>query len=332
MVVAIHAYGYTGLTQSNTTITNFLWFIISTIAVPIFFLIDGFLFCHKQSDSYTFDYKLYLLKSSKRLLLPWFIFSVGYTIFRATFEAVNFFPEKIILGQNLSQLILSVYTASVSAHLYFLLSLFIIRMVSIACYRLIIAPYWVSIIIFISYSLFFRLYLQGYYKVHYALPGYDPVLHAFWGMQYYLLGITLFKLKDLLYKLSAITALNMVILMIVSKSIAPDFPFLLIQYLYLLFVFCFLIAIDYRSNLLSTIGRNTMGIYLLHTPILLKGWIIISGTISNNEYSVFLLAWAGTFISSLWLTNIIKSIPYGGILFGEEYNKKGSQSRVVTTY
>lgn len=45
MVVAVHAQGYAGLGHGR--IEQIISFITSSIAVPIFFLVDGFLFSSK---------------------------------------------------------------------------------------------------------------------------------------------------------------------------------------------------------------------------------------------------------------------------------------------
>ncbi|MFQ5752950.1 MAG: acyltransferase family protein, partial [bacterium] len=104
MVVGFHSFDRAGISLASvhnlaqTSATATLWFAVTTISVPVFFLVDGYLFANKITKTDTLDYKSYVLNSARRLLMPWLIFNVGYTAFRAAFEYAGYFSQNEIIG------------------------------------------------------------------------------------------------------------------------------------------------------------------------------------------------------------------------------------------
>lgn len=256
------------------------------------------------------------MKSSRRLLLPWLIFSLIYTVTRAIFEALNFFPEKIIITASIIQIIKHTYLSTVASQMYFLPSLFIVRTLSIVIRSVVTASTLTTIMVFGTYTFLFRVFFHDFYKSLFPMPDFDPVLHAFWGLQFYFLGIMLFKLREETEKFSlAIAILSLVILINVNWLI-PELSFLS-QYSYLICAFFFILAVTKEENMVSRIGTHTMGIYLLHAPVLLKCAQILTINIINDKFIVLLVLWLITFLSALWLAKHIVLIPYGKLIFGE---------------
>jgi fucose 4-O-acetylase-like acetyltransferase len=313
MVVGVHVFGYVKFGSQETS--DLIWFIIYPIAVPIFFLVDGYLFSMKQLEGRAFEYRSYILKSAKRLLIPWIAFNLIYTIFRWSVETAGLTTERIIVGATPGQILLQVYTSSIAPQMYFLLSLFLVRSLTFLHRRIALAEAWIVISIFIAYTTFYRGYFQDVYKAFFPLPGLDPVLHAFWGLQYYLLGIVLFKLRDQLAKFAPVIAGSAFALMVGLKFVIL-YPSYLLQYTYLIFGFCLFVAIGDKGSVLSKIGTHTMGIYLLHAPILLGGMVIIGRLMSHDPLAIFMMVWAGTFLSAWVLTKIIQSAPLGQLMLG----------------
>ena len=88
MVVAIHTMGYVPLESSDQAVISFL---VHAVAVPIFFLVDGVIFANKSNEIPRLNYSNHVLRSARRLLVPWVIFSVFYLLLRFLFESGGFF-------------------------------------------------------------------------------------------------------------------------------------------------------------------------------------------------------------------------------------------------
>lgn len=171
-VVGVHALGYINLEQNTTTILSLLF---GTIAVPAFFLCDGFLLSEKYSSA-SFSYFSFLQNSAKRLLLPWFLFSVLYVVSRGIFEAADLLQTKFVIGNSLLQILKAVYGSIIAPQMYFLLSLFLIRIVSFISVELIKIPASILFLLFIFYTVGFRLMetkIASFLSI-----GMDPILHA----------------------------------------------------------------------------------------------------------------------------------------------------------
>ena len=95
MVVATHALSYTAM-DSDSEVA----FWVHTIAVPPFFLVDGYLFFDALQRPGAFSYKTYVFKSARRLLLPWFLLTCLYGLVRALFEWKGLLEARIIVGQG----------------------------------------------------------------------------------------------------------------------------------------------------------------------------------------------------------------------------------------
>jgi len=74
-------------------------FVFGAIAVPLFFLVDGFLFSRKWATRDDFDFKDYVVKSVSRLLVPWAIFTLLYAICRLALESQSLPRENVLLGK-----------------------------------------------------------------------------------------------------------------------------------------------------------------------------------------------------------------------------------------
>jgi len=102
MVVATHALAYTQLdSQARTLLACWVY----SIAVPPFFIADGFLFAWGQGGEKSFSAVRYIVKSGTRLLVPWLVFSVFYATLRWAYEYWGNPSEHIILGENVSSVV-----------------------------------------------------------------------------------------------------------------------------------------------------------------------------------------------------------------------------------
>src|SRR5687767_8115454 len=121
LVVAIHARAYSGIEGGP----DWFWFVVDAAGVPVFFLVDGFLFASRRSRD--FDYARHVATSARRLLVPWILFGMFYLAVRAISEATAVVPDRIVLGQTLFGVLHCLYLSCAALQLYFLVSLFLIR-------------------------------------------------------------------------------------------------------------------------------------------------------------------------------------------------------------
>jgi uncharacterized membrane protein YcfT len=71
LLVAIHARVHVGAALTDDDVLNF---VIETIAVPVFFLCDGFLLFHWFAMSGVPDYRTQMDRSARGVLVPWALF------------------------------------------------------------------------------------------------------------------------------------------------------------------------------------------------------------------------------------------------------------------
>lgn len=180
----------------------------------------------------------------------------------------------------------------------------------------------------------------GYYAAYKAMGplltvylriegGQEPVLHALWGMQYYIAGIMIFLVSKE-HSLRRILGLIVVVLTVaalIQYGGHINWEGQLIQYGYLAGIV--LLATFIRKDLpfVALIGRNTMGIYLVHTPIILKGVsLMLNGVIVAPLFS-FAAVLLCDLAVSVGIVAVVESVPYGCLLFGRPYQHIGQRSR-----
>lgn len=321
MVIGVHAMDYClPLPDSQKEIISF---IVHTIPVPIFFLVDGYLFARSTTLAKEIIFIENIKKSLFRLLVPWAIFTALYTIARYFFETIGFLKEKMIIGHSLQEVMISAYGSVYAPQMYFLVSLFLIRLCGPIFIRVaLVKNYFLIILFFLCYYVAYMsciTYISPYLKIE---GGQEPILHALWGIQYYLSGIILFKISNVLsLKKLFLPFLLLFLVILFIRSDLGDIGFVFVQYFYLITLFIFFFLVGNRLPLFDTIGKNTMGIYLIHAPIVLKGVSLIF-----NEF-IIIPIW--NFISILFCTLFISAciviainyVPYGVLLFGTPYQQ-----------
>jgi surface polysaccharide O-acyltransferase-like enzyme len=300
MVVGIHTMGYIPLVGMERTIIAFL---VHTVAVPVFFLVDGVIFSRQIQRKPEFNYFEYLLKSARRLLIPWAVFSILYLILRGLFEFSGFVSQQIILTSSFSEILHALYVSHVSNQMYFLLSLFFIRAFAFAWQRLAKAPRGAIALVWAGYTAILLLLAPQIADL--SPSGLDPVLNAIMGLRFYLLGVAVFRYQALLerYSLCGVSfalILGISLRLFSSAGIHVQIPLLLCLYISFL---CFF----NQQNILSATGRFTMGIYLLHVPIILKAVSLIFLQINKGGAMIFVAVLVTTFIISLGFAKLLDS-------------------------
>ena len=89
----------------------------------------------------------------------------------------------------------------------------------------------------------------------------------------------------------------------------------LIQYSYLLGFFAAFFVLREKLDF-SSVGKNTMGIYLLHMPVIMKITSLVAMRLTSNGLLSLFLIFLSCFTISWQMTNLINRIPHGKILFG----------------
>ncbi|MAM88055.1 MAG: hypothetical protein CME36_12195 [unclassified Hahellaceae] len=315
LVIGIHALSYV----LDLSLNQRIWLSLglTTVAVPIFFLADGYLLA-RGVERKAFSYAAFISNSVKRLLVPWFLFTVLYTLCRYILERAGVFPDYLIVGASAPLVALKAYGAVFSAQLYFLFSLFVIRLFSslfVRLYRLQSAAvfYLVSLAVIVSGNLCLTLA-----SPYLAIPnGQEPILHAIWGVQFYVLGLVLARAGEALISkpMLALQALIFFTMLFLYKGLSLD-SHIFLQYAALLFMFSAMMKINPDNRVLNYIGTNTMEIYLLHSPVILKAVSMAAVFIGLGGIAGFGITVVITLMLSLLAANILKRLPFGPMLFG----------------
>lgn len=324
MVIAVHTLGYSVVLPDN--LREVISFIVQTVSVPVFFLVDGYLFARSVRDVKSYNYVKYVGNSVFRLLVPWVIFTLFYTLARYAFELSGYLNEKLIVGHSLRDVAISAYGSVYAPQLYFLCSLFLIRLCAPLFRRILfIKNYFILLLVFFCYYAGYRSLIpivSMFVKIN---GGNEPLLHALWGSQFYLAGIVVFLTAEIIdLKKLFMPFLLLFGIVLFMKNIYGDYGFShFVQYLFLLTFFLFFTLFQRRIPFLCMIGRNTMGIYLIHAPMVLNCVALLVNKGVFDPMLSFVSILVGTFAVSICVVMVINSFPYGCMLFGMPYMPKG---------
>lgn len=316
MVVGIHAFGYClPLPELEYVVIKF---IVDLVAVPAFFLVDGYLFSYKVKREEIVPYKRSIANSVFRLLVPWITFTILYLVARGAFEWLGYLQEKIIIGRPLSYIATAAYGSVYAGQLYFLFSLFLIRLATPIWRRLSDGSFATLFGFFFAFAIgyaFAEPLLVSYLKVE---GGQAPLLHALWGGQFYLFGIVLFRLSTMVplqrLFIPSIVIFTLSLMIVVVMNYRWH---VWIQYLYLLVFFLFFVRYYFSCSFLTFLGKNTMGIYLLHSPVILKILSLFINKYIHFPLFNYLFLLILAFFGSLGLSVLLVKFPYGKVLLGE---------------
>jgi surface polysaccharide O-acyltransferase-like enzyme len=321
MVVGVHTLGYCVELPLNQW--EVVSFVVHAIAVPVFFLVDGYLFARSATGSEDHGSRKYVRNSVVRLLLPWVVFTLVYTTARYAFELTGFLQERLILGHSWAEVALSAYGSVYAPQMYFLFSLFLIRLSSPLLKRSVVTrDYFVLLSVFLCYFAGYKA-LIPHLSPHLEITGgQEPILHALRGMQFYLLGIVVFRTSTILtVKKLFVPILLLFAISLFIRGTSEDRASTLVQYLYLLTVFFLFAFFPNGFRPLNWLGRNTMGIYLIHTPIVLKGISLVLNAFVRIPMLSFVSVLLGTLAISIPVVAAINFVPYGRLLFGTPYRE-----------
>jgi hypothetical protein len=201
--------------------------------------------------------------------------------------------------------------------LYFLPSLFLIRCAAVAGRRLFACGPALLVVAGIALLLLFRTAIEPAYVRAIPHEGYDPVLHALGGLAFFILGAGLWKLRAVEAG-HGIAAIGIAVALFVLGLVMPS-PIrgMAAQLGYLATAYFVFAACSIEPPWLVAIGRRTMGIYLLHMPIVMKLSVMLAGRLVDPGPVAFALVAVLSFTLALALTAAIESARLSPIVLGE---------------
>jgi peptidoglycan/LPS O-acetylase OafA/YrhL len=222
--------------------------------------------------------------------------------------------DTILLGKDFSSVAKAIYLSDVSPHMYFLLSLFVIRAGSCVWQPMLrrSVGLWIAVT---------ALYIVAYQVSHpkdWFLPGADPILLAAWGLQFYALGILLQKADPFIRSHAGILLAGMIAATATFRLIASPAFGILLQMSYVVTLYLAMQIIVNRTGWSFAMGKQTMGIYLLHAPLVV--WIaaeIANRLVPSGPVLKFVVATCLTILVSWQCSKLISRSRVGQLMFGK---------------
>jgi fucose 4-O-acetylase-like acetyltransferase len=199
--------------------------------------------------------------------------------------------------------------------MYFLMSLFLLRLASHLWARLSKAGPGTLLMVFASYTLLFHVWLREAYLAHVQLPGLDPILHALWGLQFLLGGIAWVAVET-----RARPHAGWIAAAATSGAVAASLASLsavLGQMAYLVALVSAATAFAGRPVALAWLGRRTMAVYLLHTPVCMQGAVFATRGLSSAPLARLAVIAILAFTSALVLGEVLRRVALGRVALGE---------------
>jgi len=310
MVVGIHTMAYIRVDGGDRGVLEFLF---QMIAVPIFFLVDGVLFAKSFREGRSLNYKKYITDSAQRLLIPWVVFNLLYLSIRAVMEYSGFLSESLFRHASPSIVLELILTSRVSHQMYFLLSLFLIRILAVLWFRLSRLSPLSLLLIWGCYTSF--SFLGGIDMARVFSEGLDPFHHMAIGIRFYLLGMVLYVYQSFLEEHSGLVVAVCAVLTVLLEWSA--FPGFLVQIPYLAGVYVAFMKYLGTECAFSHMGRHTMGVYLIHAPLVVTAVSMVANRYTEGGSAVILVATFAAFVASLFLAKIVGSVRVGRLILGE---------------
>ncbi len=313
LVVGVHTLSY--LDAMRLPGAPLLAFLLAAIAVPSFVLADGFLFARRMAEIGSYSYRVHLARSARRLLLPWLVFTVVYSGLRVVAEGGGWVTTRIFVGRTAAQIGLALYSSAAAQQLYFLLSLFLIRAACGWLRRLATGSAIGALTAWAIYTIAWRVWLEAAYLSVLDLPGSDPLLGALAGLQYYLLGIALYRAWTLWGGRALLLAGGSLAMMAGVLAWRPEQTGVA-QYAYLLGAFWIAFRVTRKPGVVVRAGTVTMGIYVLHAPLVLRLVQLAVSPLALGVVADFALIWIATVFGTALLAWSVGRTAIGRALLG----------------
>lgn len=313
MVIGVHALGYAP-PMPAAQFEVFRLF-VHTVSVPVFFLVEGYLLAVRRPTPYAADVR----KSARRLLGPWLLFTLAYAAFRLLAERLGLVDDIMLLGRGPRDLLLAGWASLYAPQLYFLVSLFLIRLLTpwLRCYAR-LQNHAAAVVVFVFVLAGVRGLLTLLTPWLSVPGGQEPLLHAVWGLQYVILGLLCQRAVSA--GLNLRVALGLAVVVFATAVVFTERTLLgrmLVQYSYLLLLFLVFAVVPLNSALLRWTGRNTMGLFLVHVPVVMKVATVGLGRLDAGPVTGFVLIVAVSFAMSAVVVAVVNRIPGGSVVWGQ---------------
>ena len=318
-VVAIHAGSYAQLPAGWQL--ELTMFVVATATVKTFFLVDGFLFARSLEKSIQPGAWSRLRASSMRLLLPWLLFSSAYLLLRVYGSRLGALPlASMPEGRwSWSAAWSALWYSETSAQMYFLVSLFAVRCVAICGIALLQrCSAAVLALLALALALAFRVAVEPRVLAANPRSVMDPLLLAFGGSAFFVAGMAMWRARCQAYRWRLPLAGALLLAAIAATRIDTAWARTIQEFGYGAALFLAFAALAGAPAWLAAIGRRTMGIYLLHLPIIMHAVAMLVRTLLGLAgFPAYLLIVPLTALASLIAVLCFERLGMARLLFGE---------------
>ena len=321
MVVFLHSYNLDRLQGGqilyfekdyNWFIQNFIANGLTRIAVPLFFLISGFLFISNSSFTLQ-DYKLKVSKRFKTLVIPylfWALFGLlFYFVMQTIPQSQGFFTKKLIKDYNFIEWINAIFNEPIPYQLWFLRDLIVMVILSPAIVFCIkkLKVFFLLVVFFFWFQNLDSIFLTSEALLFFSIGIYLKIFKA---------EFIVFKPKKTLLLLSVWMLILAIKTMATFEESWYWLNIVLLKVSILIGVVAFWWSYDYFQKqivnnriVLFTIEFSFF-IYLTHEPfltIIKKVLFAVVARTSETNLIVFFVAPVITIVLSIFVGSILKS-------------------------
>lgn len=308
MVAAIHGFAYLNLPVTGVWAAP--WFLVHEIAVPAFFLADGWIFATgHRAPVRGREAARYLSASARRLMLPWAIFSVLYLLFRLAGERAGVLGGATVLPDGLASVPLALWRGAAAGHLYFLPALLVVRAATLPLHALVAGRKRPAAILALGLIVLWRGVLEPYSPP--AAIGVEPLLAAATGLGFAALGWALAEAEPA-WRAPLAAGVVCALAALVQNGRAAE---TLAQAGYLLLAWsaarCLTGNTLHRAA--AWLGQRTMQIFLLHSPVAIK---LICDALLHTRLpgaAALVLAVAGSVAAALAAAAVLARLGLAGL-------------------
>ncbi len=318
-VVGIHAGSYAQLPsgwQLDVTM-----FVVSTATVKCFFLVDGFLLARSLEKPVQPAALSRLQASTTRLLLPWLLFSAIYLLLRMYGARLGMLPPASMPEGHWSftGAVSALWYSETSAQMYFLVSLFAVRVVAIACHALLQRCGASALALMaIALALLFRMAVEPWALAANPRSVMDPLLLALGGSAFFVAGMAMWRARWHEFPQRLALAVALLLVSIAATRIEAGWGRAASEFGYSAALFLVFAMLAGMPAWLAAMGRRTMGIYLLHLPIIMHlVTSLIHRLAGASGFPAYFLIVPLTALASLLTVLVCEHLGVAARLFGE---------------
>lgn len=318
-VIAIHAGSYAQLQPGWAS--DLTYFVVATATVKGFFLVDGFLFARSLAKPQQPATLARLQTSATRLLLPWLLFSGAYLLLRMYGRRLGMLPPASMPDGHwsITGAASALWYSETSAQMYFLVSLFAVRAVAIACLSLLRrCRAGVLALLAIALALLFRQVVEPWALGANARSVMDPMLLALGGSAFFVAGMAMWCARWHEFPQRLALAGLLLLLSIAATRIGANWGHAVAEFAYVAALFLAFAALAGVPAWMAATGRRTMGIYLLHLPIIMHLVSSLTHRLAvASGFPAYFLIVPLTALASLLAVLVAERLGVAPLLFGE---------------